>query len=67
MEHTKVVIRDPTSDLTFVCSIVRKSRIIQTLAVPISLITENTGWQMRITQHMKYLGALALFFSRSLI
>jgi hypothetical protein len=29
MEHTNVVVRDPTNNLTLVCSIVWKFRIIQ--------------------------------------
>jgi hypothetical protein len=62
MEHTKLVFRDPTSNPNVLCSIVSKSRIIQTSGVAISLITGNTGWQMRIIQDVKYLGALALFF-----
>jgi hypothetical protein len=62
--HTKVVSLDPTRNLTFVCSIVWKSRIIQTRAILISLRPGNTGWQIRITQDMKYLGALALLFAR---
>jgi hypothetical protein len=56
VEHTKVVLGDRT----------RKSRIIQTSAVPVSLILGNAGWQMRITQDVKYLGALALFFETAM-
>jgi hypothetical protein len=62
MYHPKVVIRGPINNVTFVCSIVWKSRIIHPSPVPFSLITGNTRWKMKITQHMTYLGAFSHFF-----
>jgi hypothetical protein len=59
MEHTKVVLRDLTGKLTFVRSIGWKSRIIQTSAFRMSRTLGKTGWEIRSSQEMKYVRAVA--------